>query len=368
MTLSERREPTFHAVGRGGEAFHAATDHHAAALAHHPVKPASHFTRFVSGFQAISTLIGVPLALASGYSLYRANFSPETTCGNLRASIVQMLDKNVDAATRRMLVKRDVEAFEQSCGAVDPDAHAAFKALLAADKTVAQAAPAARPAEKPAVKPAAKPAAVAAKEISKETSKEAKAELRPAIAETRPAAVAKVEPRAEGMSDTRWLDAVRQALVEPAAERPQVAKAEPVKPEPMKVEAAKVEPAKAELSKIEAAKSELSKSELSKSELAKADPANAEPAKAAVKPVVPSKPGEPVLQPAWSVTPPAGAAPPAATPPNAAPLPQAVEVSARPEPASGDHPVPPGIVPSTQYATDSSWIGKIPFVGRMIDR
>ncbi|MCW5694842.1 MAG: hypothetical protein KIT48_20995 [Pseudolabrys sp.] len=361
MALSERREPTFHAVARDPETSYSAASHHGASV-HHAIRPSSHFTRFVSGFQAISTLIGVPLALASGYSLYRANFAPETTCANLRASIVQMLDKNVDAATRRMLVKRDIESFEAQCGAVDPDAHAAFKALLAADKPTAVAAKPQTVAKVPVAaaketsKPVAKePVKEAAREPAKEPVKESvKAELRPALAEKKPvaapqavAAAPDADAHEGGMSDTRWLDAVRSALVETPDAAPatpakrEVAKAEPPKPEPVKAEAAKPEPIATE-------------------------PAKAEPEKAALKPVVPSKPGEPVLQPAWATNPP----PAAATSPAAPSLPPAVEVAGRPEPAQDrvDHPVPPGSVPSAQYATDSSWVGKIPFVGRMIER
>ena len=95
--------------------------------------------RFVSTVQIVGSLLAVPLGLASGYSIYKANFAPETTCQQLRGSIISMLDKNVDAATRRMLVRRDVEAFEQNCGGVDPDAHAAFKRLLAAEMPAAKA-------------------------------------------------------------------------------------------------------------------------------------------------------------------------------------------------------------------------------------
>ena len=51
---------------------------------------------------------------------------------NLRGNIISMLDKSTDASTLRMLVRRDVVTFETSCGAVDPDAVKAFKALLAA--------------------------------------------------------------------------------------------------------------------------------------------------------------------------------------------------------------------------------------------
>jgi hypothetical protein len=337
--MSARREPTFHAAGR-------ADDHHAPAPAVHPgqpIKSASHFTRFISGFQAISTLIGVPLALASGYTLYRTNFAPETGCANLRASIVSMLDKNVDPATRRMLVKRDVEAFERNCGGFDPDAQAAFRTLLATDKAIAQAAPA-------AAKPAPKPAVVArdvakdevkkaepAKEAAKETTK---AELRPAIVEKKavaavaePEAAAQVKPEAAPetvpMSDSRWLDAVRSALVEHPGDAE--AKAAPVKPKS--------------------------------------------------QPVVASKPGEPVLQPGWTVSPPAappvaqGVAEPPVAQGAAAPLPPAVAVSEpqRTIPADPNRPVPPAAIPAAQYtggnggSNGGSWVAQIPFVGRIIE-
>ena len=307
-------------MGRGDDQ-HAAAAHLAA-----PVRPASHLTRFISGFQAISTLIGVPLALASGYTLYRTNFAPDTTCSNLRASIVSMLDKNVDPATRRALVKRDIEAFEASCGAVDPDAHAAFKALLTADKAAVQAAAATKAA------PAAKPVTVAkeatkdtpkepVKEAGKETAKEpVKAELRPAIVEKKAvvAAPAEAEQPAQdaAMTDTRWLDAVRQALVD-----------QPAEPKDIPTEVAK--------------------------------PVS----------VVPNKPGEPVLQPNWTVN------QPAVQPVShggAAPLPPPVAVMNAPA-SNPNRPVPPAAIPAAQYAganggsKGDSWVAQIPFVGRMID-
>ena len=96
--------------------------------------------------QVVGSLLAIPVGLGSAYSIYRANFSVETTCQSLRTNIVSMIDKSVDASTRRMLVRRDVEAFEQTCGAVDPDATAAFKALLAADKAPVPTAPWPRPA------------------------------------------------------------------------------------------------------------------------------------------------------------------------------------------------------------------------------
>jgi hypothetical protein len=45
-----------------------------------------------------------------------------------------MLDKKTDATTLRLLVQKDVVTFERECGAVDADAAAAFKTLLASDK------------------------------------------------------------------------------------------------------------------------------------------------------------------------------------------------------------------------------------------
>ena len=51
----------------------------------------------VSSVQIVGSLLAVPLGLASGYSMYKANFAVDTTCQNLRANIVAMLDKNVDA-------------------------------------------------------------------------------------------------------------------------------------------------------------------------------------------------------------------------------------------------------------------------------
>ena len=36
--------------------------------------------RWVSILQLAGSLLAIPVGLASGYSIYRANFSPETTC------------------------------------------------------------------------------------------------------------------------------------------------------------------------------------------------------------------------------------------------------------------------------------------------
>ena len=91
---------------------------------------APRLARAVSALQIVGALLAIPVGIGSAYSMYRANFSLEATCQSLRGNIVAMLDKSVDAGTRHILVRRDVEAFQQSCGTVDPDATAAFKALL----------------------------------------------------------------------------------------------------------------------------------------------------------------------------------------------------------------------------------------------
>ncbi|MGH6727463.1 MAG: hypothetical protein ACREB8_13100 [Pseudolabrys sp.] len=137
--------------------------------------------------QVAGSLLAIPVGIASGYSVYRANFSPAATCQSLRSNILATLDKGVDASTRRMLVRRDVEAFEKSCGTVDPDAYAAFKTLLAA-----------RPTQPPVatIAPTAPP--------------QKEAGPRPALAARQPAAES---PSTAVNPDTIWVAAVRRALV-----------------------------------------------------------------------------------------------------------------------------------------------------------
>ena len=129
--LVARRDPPFHVDAKDA----APPNPHV-----YPPPRASRTARVVTAMQLIGSLLAVPIGIASAYSFYRANFAPETTCQNLRSGIISLLDKSMDASTRRMLVRRDVEEFEKNCGAVDPDATAAFKSLLAAEKTVAPAA------------------------------------------------------------------------------------------------------------------------------------------------------------------------------------------------------------------------------------
>jgi hypothetical protein len=217
--LVARRDPPFHV-----DADNVAPVHSSA----YPATKAPRLTRFVTAIQMVGSLLAVPVGIASAYSFYRANFSPEITCQSLRSGIVAMLDKSVDAATRRVLVRRDIEAFEKTCAAVDPDATAAFKALLAVEKPAPVAA-----------------APVASKVQHSETaSKEPvrKAEPRPQVPAKQPltaAAPVVVEstPRDPGISDAQWLDAVRQALATrkegtptPDAAKPQSAPVSAMRP------------------------------------------------------------------------------------------------------------------------------------------
>jgi hypothetical protein len=318
VTLVARREPSFDFGAQ--DRLHEGADRGdagAATPAHAASRP-SGLTRLVSTMQIVGSLLAVPLGLASGYSIYRANFSPETACQALRSNIVTMLDKNVDAATRRILVRRDVASFERACAAVDPDATAAFKTLLAADVATAAPKHAPKVAPKTASMPAPKVhAAVPAAEA------ERRVDLRPAVAEKPAVAAAAPATEAEtpappeaAVSDTRWLAAVRQALETHAAE-----------PE------ARREPARA------------------------MPPLVLQPENAAT-----GKPAA-ILQPAWTV----------AEPPAVAPV--AAEPAARAVHADADHPVPPAPIPSAPAAAPEKhdggtfgWVGRVPLIGPVIER
>jgi len=179
----------------------------------HAVPGTPRVARFMTVLQVTGSLLAIPVGLACAYSMYRANFSPDTRCQSLRANIVAMIDKQIDAGTRRMLVRRDVEAFEKTCGGVDPDAEAAFRALLAADK--AQPARAATPAPAKEAKEAAR-----------------KPELRPSVT-AKPAPTAEHPARDTAVSDAKWLAAVRGALVSHDPERTATAAApRPASPPP----------------------------------------------------------------------------------------------------------------------------------------
>jgi hypothetical protein len=176
------------------------------------ISRAAHGAR-IGGFmfvlQLTGSLLAIPVGLASAYSIYRANFSPETTCQSLRNNIIGMIDKQIDATTRRMLVRKDVEMFEKTCGSVDPDAEAAFKSLLASD-----AAPALRPATA-AFDSMPAPEwrkAETAKPLKESKGKDAKEQKEPERV------VARIEAH-ETSPDARWLNAVRSALTAHETER-----------------------------------------------------------------------------------------------------------------------------------------------------
>jgi hypothetical protein len=270
---------------------------------------APRFARTVSMLQVVGSLLAIPVGLASAYSIYRANFSVETTCQALRANIVSMIDKSVDASTRHMLVRHDVEKFEQSCGAIDPDATAAFKTLLAGDKA---AAPVVRHVDAAPKEPVRKA----------ETHPPAIAKL-PAAAP--PSVAATAAPRDPAVSDAQWVDAVRQALLTHRPERPAAAAAKsPVAPEAIQSQW----PGQREA----------------------ALPPSA-PATAAPSPVVP----------------PAAAAVAPALPPAAS-----VAAPAVPR-ADPEHPVPPAAIPDPEEAAAAKpephqsrigrWIARVPLLG-----
>ena len=287
--------------------------------------------RFVTVIQMIGSLLAVPVGIGSAYTFYRANFSPETTCQSLRNGIIAMLDKGVDASTRRILVRRDVESFEKTCAAVDPEATAAFKALLEAEKS---------------------PPVAAASSATKAQPNDAAPKEQVHKAEPRPPATAKqatINAQAPAMqnarrepavSDTQWLDAVRQALV---THQPDGRPAEGSKSRPMPQPSTRPAQRDAEPS---------------------APPLTAPPASAAA-----SAPPATVTQ-APSVAP--------TLPPPIAITPVPAQQNAA-QPPDADHPVPPESIPSetvasTETKTDEpgrsgigKWISTIPLLGNVVD-
>lgn len=268
--------------------------------------------RAIAGLQIVGTLLGIPVGLASVYSMYHANFSVEATCQALRTNIVSMIDKKIDPVARRMLVRREVETFEKSCGSLDPDAGAAFKALLAAEKAPAPAAP------------AVAVAAPQAQSMTKPVATEAESHSAPAA---KKAAVAKGRPAAQdtAASDARWLEAVRGALV--------TAKAASASGNTAR-SAAVVAPARAaNVSAVPAAS----------------------PVPTAVAPkIIAPMPAAPI-----SIAAPA--------------LPPATAVATVPaQPPDADHPVPPASIP--EAASDAgvpanhSWLSQLPLVGSVVWR
>jgi hypothetical protein len=219
--------------------------------------------------QFVGSFVGIPLAMLGGYATYTSNFSVEAKCQSLRTSIVSMLDKKADPSTLRLLMQRDVSAFQRDCGEVDPDAVAAFNNLLMADRTsVARQGKAGtksesakvepvkaepvskveatakteapkkpqpvavkREADKPVqdVRPASKPepkqgAVAAAKPVDQGQPKVEPLAVNQAEPEPKPMEASL--PRTEGeQADSVWIASVREALRESAARPPA---AEPV--------------------------------------------------------------------------------------------------------------------------------------------
>jgi hypothetical protein len=309
----------------------------------HPVR---HTSRFMTVVQVMGTLVGIPVGLASVYSIYHSNFTVEARCETLRGSIISMLDKSTDASTLRMLVRRDVVTFETNCGAVDPDAAKAFKALLAAKEApkpapkVAPAEPPKQLAHEPARKPVDKPV-----EMAKPAAPPKAAPVAPVVeakpVEAKPAEIKPVRRDAES-SDANWINSVRDALTHAPAEQEPAAKAPPAPPtQPVET---KPQPAPA--------------------------PAVVQrpPAQARAVPEVPA------------------AAPVSLAAPAVPALPEPVPVAAAPAPApAADHPVPPGAIPDAQPGaqadappsarplakpaesnTSHSWLMKIPLVNRVV--
>jgi hypothetical protein len=309
---------------------------------HETAKPprGSRVARAMSALQIAGTLLAIPVGIGSAYTMYRTNFTVDVTCQSLRGNIIALLDKSVDAGTRHKLVRHYVEAFEQTCGGVDPDATAAFKSLLSAEKAPA-----------PAVSATAKPV-------------EAKSELATRKAEPRPAVAVKQTPavasaaKAEAAvaardpsSDAVWIAAVRQALVS-QTEAKTVSEPKPVVEQ---TKAAALTPAP-----------------------------SAEPAKPASVVLAPTtvpvaRDIRPATETPASVTPaPLSLAPPA---PELAPaLPPATPVGLAPSPPKDDgHPVPPEVIPDSVPVAPvkaeehtRSRLGeiaaKIPLVGWAINR
>jgi hypothetical protein len=219
--LVARRDPPFHS---GAHETMPASGRHLGLAAHQ--------TRFITALQIIGSLLAIPVGLASAYSIYHSNFSAEAQCQSLRGNIIAMLDKSADASTLRMLVRRDVEMFETSCGAVDPDAVAAFKMLLARKTTAPTG-----------VAPPPQPAAREPVHVGQP--------VKPAAPKAAPVVEAKPIRRDAAPSDANWIASVREALLhapethEKAGESPAAAAAPAVQPAAPQLRALRETPAPA---------------------------------------------------------------------------------------------------------------------------
>lgn len=222
----------------------ATRDHEPHAHAAHfgPAMPRRSLAAHVTGaVQLVGSLVGIPLALIGGYSTYHATFSPEGKCQVLRANIVSMLDKKTDATTLRLLVQKDVVTFERECGAVDSDAAAAFKTLLASDKAPAhRVAPPTKVEKVEAV--AAQPLAKVEKAEKVEKREPVKREIvREVVKREAPAKEMAAKEAVAKLETPKQLGAPPHPLVAPAPEKivetPKSAETAAVAPEKASVDA-----------------------------------------------------------------------------------------------------------------------------------
>jgi hypothetical protein len=353
-------------VARRDPPFHSDADHPAPLNPNSPLAPrAPKLPRFVMIMQLFGSLVAVLVGIGSGYSFYRANFSPEATCQTLRSGIIALLDKSVDAAARRVLVRRDIETFERTCAAVDPEATAAFKSLLAAEKTVAPppspaiAAPAASPAA-PKVQRSEPAQAQRSEPAPKEPVR--KPEPRPQVtAKQPPTSTAPAAPesarRDAAVSDAQWLEAVRQALVTQKPDRRPVEAGKPSAVTPVARSVTQETPVQ--------------------------PPADVRPVARPVTPETPVQPPanvRPVVRPVTPETPvqpPVDVRPAPATPAVAPVLPRPITIPAAPaQRVDADHPVPPESIPDVSPPAKpsepdrsrlSKWISGIPLLGPVLD-
>jgi hypothetical protein len=288
----------------------------------------SRIGRMMGALQLIGTVLGIPVGLASAYSIYHANFSVDVSCQNLRVNIVSIIDKQIDPTARRMLVRRDVEKFEESCGGFDPDAEAAFKVLLASDA----------PPSGSASSPAKQQTEPATKSVSSKGEAHTTPEGKQAVSTASVTAGVKngVATR-DTAADARWLEAVRGALTSRSAERSAAAVAPLSRP--------------AEVPRV---------------------PEPSRPINQVYPQVYPTSNEKPIAAGAVPVMPPAEAVSGTSAVPTLPPAESVATTAA--QPGDADHPLPPRpILKSTSgdkgdAAEKHSWFSQIPFVGTILEQ
>lgn len=313
---------------------------------HHPAAPRS--GRFMTAMQIVGSVLAIPVGLASAYSVYRANFSIDTTCQTLRANIISMLDRKLDPTTQRMLVRHDVETFEKTCRSVDPDAEAAFRTLLGGGKSA--------PAHVAPVKHVEAPARIEPKAAKAEPAHEAsKPELRAAV----PAEPAREHMREAVKESPKAAQDVSRA---PARDLPKDAKAE-VK-EQARPAVADIAPLQqhdpaADAQWVDAVRSALT---AHSEQGAQAAPVvrGAPPRALGEMTVAPPTANGPV-----AALPAAAAAAPALPPPTQVGDADRTVAAATPA-VKPDHPVPPGSIPDQDGSAPNGWLSKVPFVGQVL--